>query len=201
MMNVHELEVADRERFEREYWKWVEHACAHDWYEWTIDDIKRSMQDDYNVDVDNVWFSLAYSQGDYASFEGSAKLIHFMEALEIADDYPVLAAAAKASGSWITFTAKKNNVTTEVEHPNAFPSGLFQHLPTKDWDELVSAQFDEADIGTMSYDFAVGKCEAFYQRLRDEYEYLTSETAFKEWCDSMDETFEGEDDEVCSEDV
>jgi hypothetical protein len=74
-----------------------------------------------------------------------------------------------------------------------YPEGVFKMLDEDTWHELVNDQYDSAGLE----DEIKSMCERFmqdmYDRLRDEYENITSEDAFVESCECNEVTFELEE--------
>ena len=72
------------------------------------------------------------------------------------------------------------------------PSGVFSDLPQTDWEELVDAQADAADMEDSVLTWCKDLAHELYINLRDEYEWRTSKEAFLESCECNEITFEVE---------
>ena len=155
------------------------------------------------VRVDKLWFSLSYSQGDYATFEGHIMVWEWMEATmdgdqTYADKYPALHLALADYGEDATVTTYNRSGGARVNLDgnvvgNTYPTGIFAGLDQEAWDELVEAQFYEAGLEQALQDYVDDISRQLYRDLRDEYEHLTSEESFIESCECNDITFEIEE--------
>ena len=77
-----ELSEKAKERVREWY---VSSGMDYDWYGFTIDDLK-SQGVEKGLDVDEINFSGFYSQGSYASWNGSIRLLDFLDAHLTPDD-------------------------------------------------------------------------------------------------------------------
>jgi hypothetical protein len=113
--------------------------------------------------------------------------------------YLALYLACKQDGSYMTLRTNNRGFymhTNIVDHLyETAPEGVFSMLDEDAWTELVIDQWDRAGLE----DEMKSTCERFmqdmYDKLRDEYENLTSEDAFIESCEFNDATFEIEGEE------
>jgi len=197
-----ELRSQHPKRFAKEYQKWVEYSADYDWAEWIQEDFESQMKVQ-GITVDRFYWDISYSQGDGASFDGRVSVYQWMEANpQYIERYPALYLACKADGSYITFRANNrgNYMHTNVTEYlwETLPEGVFGMLDEDAWVELVGEQWETAGLE----EEIKSTCERFmsdmYDRLRDEYENITSEDAFVESCEINGVTFEteGEDDHV-----
>ena len=184
-------------KFQKEYSKWAEHELDYTWWDYLEEQLKEKLAP-AGVRVDKVWFSLSYSQGDYASFEGQINVAEWMLAKGYDETYPALYMAAvdyceyasvsdRTRGSWPRVNLDSNMVG------NTDPAGIFKHLDCEAWDELVYEQFDASGLEQEMQDYVVDICQQLYSDLQDEYEHLTSEEAFIESCEFNEITFETEE--------
>ena len=199
-----ELRSQHPRRFAKEYNAWQEYAIYDDWADYIKEDFDSQMQV-YGIRVDKFTWCISYSQGDGAAFEGHVSVYQWMEANpQYIERYPALYLACKSDGSYITFRTNNRgfymhtNVTEYLYE--TLPEGVFAMLDEEAWQELVVTQWDEAGLE----EEIKSTCERFmsdmYDRLRDEYENITSEDAFVESCEINGVTFEteGEDDHVAA---
>lgn len=193
-MNVHELKVEDPKRFDREYWKWVE--TARDYYEWW-DSVEESFKQDMaakGVEVERVYFSLAYSQGDYAMFSGWIDVGQWLR-----DNHPEQLVLIQEFSDYGRLKVSDRRHSTRVDfdwYPgDTAPGGIFADLASEDWDALVDEAATAFDVEGEINDW-LGDMEGdLYQQLQDEYEYLTSEEQFIEYCDANEIEFDDETEE------
>ena len=212
-VSVTELQKLDPKRFEREYWKWVEnHWWEGDetinWY------IEANMVNPitWHIDPKDISWSGFHSQGDGLAFDASVHLSEYMELkgydvthnalyLDILN-YGTIYARVRRGNRYSNYMADE----AECEDycvGNTEPAGIYQHLETEAWDELVQEQYDALmdsmlkEIGEEAQDHA----RAMYQELENDYEASTSEEQFIESCEINEVTFEIEvDDEDTTED-
>ena len=194
-----ELKELDPRRFMKEYGAWQEYAIYDDWADWIKEDYESQMQV-YGIKVDRFVWSISYSQGDGAAFDGHVSLYAWMEANpQYIERYPALYLACKQDGSYLTLRTGKRGMymhtnMTEYMYETS-PEGVFGMLDEDTWHELVNDQYDSAGLE----DEIKSMCERFmqdmYDRLRDEYENITSEDAFIESCECNEITFEIEGEE------
>jgi hypothetical protein len=194
-----ELKALDPKRFEKEYYAWQEYAYHDDWADYIKEDFESQMRV-YGIKVDRFTWDIGYSQSDGAAFDGHVSVYQWMEANpQYIERYPALYLACKTDGSYITFRTNNRgmymhtNVTEYLYETQ--PEGVFKMLDEEAWVELVTEQWDSAGLE----EEMKSTCERFmsdmYDRLRDEYENITSEDAFVESCECNGITFEIEGEE------
>jgi hypothetical protein len=201
-LTARDLQKTDPKRFQKEYLKWTEYAVEYDWWEWTEDRLKETLAP-AGVRVDKLWFSLSYSQGDYATFEGHIMVWEWMEATKdgdqtYADKYPALHLALADYGEDATVTTYNRSCGARANLDgnvvgNTYPTGIFAGLDQDAWDALVEEQFYEAGLEQALQDYVDAISAELYTDLREEYEHLTSEESFIESCECNDITFEIEE--------
>lgn len=201
-LSAAELKHTDPKRFQQEYSKWTEYAVDYDWWEFTEESLKERLAP-AGVRIDRILFSLSYSQGDYASFEGRIDLDMWMEHTMDGDQtyaqkYPALHLAAREYGDSASVSSRNRGWGGSVNYNadclgNTYPSGVFSALEQEAWDELVEEQFYEASIEHDLQEYVDEVSRQLYRDLRDEYEHLTSEESFIESCECNDITFEIEE--------
>jgi hypothetical protein len=148
-------------------------------------------------------FSLSYSQGDFATFEGRIDVHKWMDAtkdgeLTYAEKYPALRMAIEDYGDYASVTTYNRNCVARVNLDggcigNTYAAGIFAGLEPEAWDELVEEQYYEAGLEQALQDYVDDVSQELYTDLRDEYEHLTSEESFIESCECNDITFEIEE--------
>jgi hypothetical protein len=201
-LTAKELQAADPKRFQREYLSWTEYALDYDWWDYMQDRLKEDLAP-AGVTVERLLFSLSYSQGDYATFEGRINLGMWMEVNKCggqtyAEKYPALHLAAQDYGDWASVNTWHRNCGAKVNYDahlvgNTYPEGVFIGLDQEAWDELVEEQMDAAGIEQALQDYVDAISHQLYRDLRDEYEHMTSEESFIESCECNDVTFEIEE--------
>lgn len=212
-VSVTELQKLDPKRFEREYWKWVEHHWwegdeAINWY------IEANMVNPitWHIDPKDVTWSGFYSQGDGLAFDASVQLTEYMELKGYDVTHNALYLDILNYGVVHAYVSRgyrqSNHMRDEAECDdycmgNTEPAGIYQHLETEAWDELVQEQYNDLmdsmlkEIGEEAQDHA----RAMYRELENDYESSTSEEQFIESCEINEVTFEIEvDDEDTTED-
>lgn len=204
----------DPRRFDREYSNWTEWQWQDDWY---VEDTKDRFQNEYKlkgVDIEELHYSISFSQGDYASFTGRVYLSDWMRAVRTCPDgptfaerYPALFLACDADGTYVNISGENDRRGWRLDWHEGWlsvgPQGIFASMDEEDWDELVEDQAREAalDVEIIKYCRAIGR--EIYRELSDAYMDATSEEAFIESCVANEVTFEIEmetEDEICCED-
>jgi len=198
-VTAQELKSLDPKQFDKEYYKWQEYAVYDDWAEYIQEDFASQMKVQ-GIHVDRFTWNISYSQGDGAAFDGHITIYQWMEANpQYIERYPALYLACKTDGSYMTLRVSNQGLymhTNMTEYLyETQPEGVFGMLDEETWVELVLDQWDSAGLeGEMK-----STCERFmkdfYDRLRDEYEHLTSEESFIESCECNGITFEIEGEE------
>jgi hypothetical protein len=193
-----ELLILDKRQFDREYYKWCEHCMDGDDLDYIKEDFKERCEQ-IGIRVDTIGYCISYSQGDGAHFDGRVDIPTFMEHTKMNVKYLALYLACQDDGSYVNIsTTHRGNM--QVNDWNMFanqtaPSGVFSDLPQEDWEDLVDAQTDEADMEAEVLALCRRLAYDLYITLRDEYEYQTSEESFIESCECNDVTFEIETEE------
>ena len=200
-----ELQCSDPDRFQKEYSKWCEYALDYDWWDGIEENFKRDVAAE-GITVERIYFSVSYSQSDYASFEGQINVAEWMAAntdlnQTYAEKYPALYLAIMDYGDYASVSDRTSRggwprVSFEGNAVgNTEPAGIFAGLDNEDWDELVIDQYDAAGIEGALQSAVEAMCRKLYRDLQDACEYLTSEESFIESCEANDITFEIEDEE------
>ena len=159
----------------------------YDWWDCVYDDFKEDMSQKH-IEVDDMHFSGFWSQGDGASFTGYiTNNLEFLKAHDLIGTYPNITKLIHYGGEFILRIERsssryfhENTVSVSVEGCE-----YFRHiLPTDDplreavvaqWDTGLDAEYERIwkDVTTIIRSY----CRELYQRLEEEYEYLTSDEA------------------------
>ena len=202
-VTAQELKAQDPKRFEREYYKWLGYAHDYDWWDCIEDDFKIVMGVP-GVRVDRIFFSLSYSQGDYAGFSGRIDVARWMANVKHSKDetyaeaFPALYIAVVQDGTYAVVSESHRNrccvdYCTSIEYTD--PEGVFQFLEDGAWHELLRQQEADSDLEAELVEWVNNKAHDLYRQLRDEYESISSEAAFIESCDCNEVQFEIETEE------
>ena len=199
-----ELQTLHPKRFQEEYSNWREYALDYDWWEYVFEGFIEDVRPfGVTIGPNDLCFSLGYSQSDYAAFTGRIDVADYMQEKGWDETYPALYLAVKDCGDYATVSERRSHGRVNYDGAcigNTYPAGVFQHLESEAWDELVSEQYYAAGLEDELQSYVDEVCNDLYDRLRDEYEHLTSEESFIESCECNEITFEieEEDHEVCA---
>jgi hypothetical protein len=200
-MNIHELKAQHPKRFEREYYSWLEGEPYQDWAEYLLEDFVREAEKaGVYVDIKDVQYSISYSQGDGAAFNGLVVFAEWMKHKGYDEDYLPLYLDAKAYGTQVAIHNRGYrglNMSASAEYyPGAGdPSGVFADMDPDDWTALCEEQWNANGWEDEVLDTCNDLAHDLYKQLRDEYEHQTSEESFIENCIANDVTFD--EDESC----
>jgi hypothetical protein len=173
-----------------------------DWWEYTYNEFTESMEQ-VGIDVDRMFFSGFWSQGDGACFEGrigDTKL--FLDKHFTPTDYPMIRKLL-GSGGAITFRCKHSG---HYYHENCtsfdVDCDLFAYVMDKptDFHEQVVERMDEQldlemdDFEKASVEIFKNHMRTLYRTLEKEYDYLVGDEAVTETiiANDLNETDEGE---------
>lgn len=197
--------------FQREYEKWVQTALYYGWWDFVCDGFVEDMAE-FGVEIaqerrnggHQIYFSLGYSQSDYAAFAADVRLHIWAKAMKLDEQYPALVVDLEEYGATARIASTHRSsysyvASYDYSPGNTQPAGIFSGLSPEAWDTLVEEQFAACGIEELLDEWAKAQCQNLYKRLQEEYEYLSSEDQFVEWAKGMDEQFEVED-EICCED-
>jgi len=197
-MDIHALKATGKSRFDAEYSKWSANQCTG--YEWwdSIDDWFKEDMKPFGLDVREIYFSVAYCQGDYASFDAYLDFAKWLEAAGYAEQYPALVVGCRDYDLIVKVNDRRNRPRVDWDYyyqvgSNTDPSGVFEMLDQDAWTELIDSQFDAEDWEQLINDWLESKAKELYKALQEEYEYLTSEEQFIEHCEANDIEFTTEE--------
>ena len=193
-ITAQELKALDPKRFEKEYYKWQEYAIYDDWADWIKENYEAEMKCE-GIKVDNFYWDISYSQGDGANFDGHVIVHEWLEANpQYMERYQALYLACEQDGSYVSVRTGNRGHNMHFNLTESWwgtdPCGIFNGLDKDTWCELVIEQGDAASVE----DEIRSTCERFmsdmYDKLRDEYENVTSEESFIDSCECNEITFE-----------
>lgn len=213
-MNVHELKERDPARFEQEHNDYINHFeydchCYESIYE---DFIERGVELGFEFSADDVSWSGFCSQGDGASWSGLVRLRKFIEAKELDTDPKYYTLMQLIDEDWVDGYMTIGRRSHHYAHSRTMVIDSFPdyYPPTDDEtlrqgpmagasvEELMDAIAIKAlldGLFTTALDAARAYAGELFAALREDYEYLTSEEAFIEYCEANDVEFEFEDEE------
>jgi hypothetical protein len=193
-MDINELRGKHPDLFDREYQKWAAHDMGYDWWDGVYDQLRLECEPKgVHIDLERTYFQLSYSQGDHAEIGGFIDFAAWMEANGYDKQYQPLYLDAKEYGA--NMTIGRRWVSMDYAPGDTYPQGVFSDLPEDAWDELVEEQYKAEDWENLLDETVKDLNHDLYKRLVEEYEYLTSEESFVEYCIANDVTFDEGDDE------
>lgn len=206
-VTAQELRKLDPKRFEKEYNDWLRYNFEYEWWEWIEQDFTDRMAA-VGVRVDNIAFSLSYSQSDHARFQGRVDVGMWMyhqrydKDRTFAEAFPALYVAVVQDGSYALISDHNRRHADVDYHSNieyTDPEGVFQHLDEEAWRALVWDQEQESDLHSNIEEWVRARCDDLYVDVRKEYESISDENSFIEACECNEVMFEIEEteDEVC----
>ena len=160
-----------------------------DWADPAIEGFKSHMKT-LGVDVQRVWYSLSYSQGDGASWEGRV------------DDWPTFLTAVGIEDLALTKHAQEHFKLGFLSPGRYFGMECEYYMPLPENDheflkyygmggdlldavlEACLGKYTEEELEAYFLAWAKQKAEEFYVDLRNEHEYLTSEQGVIEHLDA-----------------
>lgn len=204
------VSIKELKNHEQEYQHYYQQYCTAQW-EFPIDDSYYIdwLNETPWLDVDAVYYSVSYSQGDYAYFTGRVLLDKFLDEKDTENEYFVLREAMK-----LRDCADQLNISSSRRESYATFDEI-EWLGGDDFygidDEAVVTSFTEhrsilegmnyreyydicQDLMGDLYSWVKEVCEQrmnkLYYEIRDDIDHQMSEESFEEWAESMDEQFE-----------
>jgi hypothetical protein len=204
-VSAKELQTLDPKRFEREYWKWVEH------HYWEGDCVvgyfieKLAEEGIFSVGPNDVQWSGFYYQGSGASFSAQVDLLRYMRDKGYDESHQPLYLDMENYGVSCKISPSRSNCMpayADIDYTpgNCQPDGIYADLPQEAWDRLLEAQWNEV-CTTLEHDVAAlasDKADELYKDLESDYDYCTSEEQFIESCECNEVTFEIEEEQSCA---
>ena len=187
-LTIEELAQRNPEAAQKAHRKWVEH---YDWMpEWVIEDFREHLLNDHGINMEEPYYSLGYSQSDFASFSGSTDLATFMQKHGYDLKYPAIYVDVQAYSARVRFDGSRSGrgwggVSIDYALGNSYPSGVFADLSTEAWDELIHDLWcngAEEEIETDLRDLHKDLGRELYDMLRDAYEFDIEWDQFVECC-------------------
>lgn len=177
--NFNELSQDAKERALSDY---IQNGMDYEWYDFIVDDAKE-IGNIIGIDIDNVYFSGFYSQGDGACFTG--KYQYKKDYVKKLKEYAPKDGELHRIAEELFKIQKKNfyQVMAWVNHRGHYYHEMCTDISVERNDY---AQFDDGeDIKELLRDFM----RWIYKSLEKEYDYLTSEECFAENCEANEYTF------------
>ena len=207
LVNIKELK-----NYEQEYQKYYQEYCTAQWDigcepEWYRDGLNEEHK---WLDVDAVYYSVGYSQGDYAYFVGHVDLLKFLDEFDKDNEYFTLREAMKLNDCrkqlYIGQSHRVGHATFDEIEWRAVEDGYFE-------DDAVVQSYGEyrsilegmnyreyydlcqelmGDLYTWVKEVCEQRMNKLYYEIREDIDHQMSEESFEEWAESMDEQFEVE---------
>ena len=185
---LEELEEMDLSAYRKAYYSWMEGAADYGWWEYSLEyfaEIGNLLG--FHMEPRDIHFSLSYSQGDYCSFSanyyhekgGFAKLRK--QYLSDADQELTYIMRDLATLQRPFFWDISANISEN--HRGNMSVSYVETANFYFWDSLT-------DVDEEIRDLARRFAQWMYSKLREEYEYLTSEEMFKERAEEEEMRFE-----------
>ena len=177
LFSFNELSVeAQKKAIEKHY----DINVHHGWWEFLYDDFKEQATNE-GFDIDRIYFSGFWSQGDGAMFEYSGlddKLLHdFVDTLDLSPmrkqwilNNIYVSGSGKQRGHYYHNKSCDHSIYWEINNGDLhWTTNFYQWLESfcDDFEEFVINRYDDL-------------CHSLYTSLENEYNYLTSEEAIKE---------------------
>ena len=186
------LRTTDNKQFMSEYWAWTNRATDYDWYAYTIAQFTRDV-DELGVFIADTKYVTFDLYGRRCAFSGVVSNAKWMDAGGWSEKYPALRVALDDYGTHanISETPRGNlSVSFNFEPGNTYAAGVFEGLDTATWDALIEAQLEAEDWEKHLEVFLEGLCAELLTSLQAEYDYLTSEEKYIEYCEDNEVTFD-----------
>lgn len=194
-----ELKDLDPREFDRQYYKWLEHAASYDWWDYIYDEFKERM-DKLGVEIYDIEFDGHH--GWSAAIDARMNFSDLIVALGLKETYLPLWLDACNYGGCVVFKPSNRSATQRISTIDYYPGqcppwGVFESLPQETWDEMLNDQYDAEDWERLALDWLESYLGDLATQLEQEYDYRTSEEEFLEVCDLNDVMFDLEvDDEI-----
>lgn len=144
-----------------------------DWWNCIYDNFKRNMEQS-GYEVDNIYFSGFWSQGDGACFTGSVSIDEWLKAHKLGNKYRKLYNLAQDYGSQV--------IIEQVGNYSHSGTMSFRDYITDYTQELSGEVVSQADeVYMLIKNEAVEKADELYRLLENEYEYQMSDEAIADF--------------------
>lgn len=214
-MDIHTLKRLRPKQFEKAHNEWVQQEMMFDWYTPAIEFLKEQYRcipigtDMYgdpvtgSFAITDIYFRGFWSQGDGAAVVGDMPLAEFMQLQGWHETHPLLYEAVKEARVGATTSQYTNSMRQSSRFEDAFyalpnttaPAGMFEGMDEEEWSALLDEEIDThgGDLETLWQEFCTDIAAECYSTLESEYEYVTSEAAFIEYCEANEVTFDDEE--------
>jgi hypothetical protein len=209
-MNVTELKDNYPDKFTKEYGLWAQDAPYEDWWAYVYAD---AIEDGevLGFDIDDIKFSGFWSQGDGASWHGRVRLDTFISKNYDAAEPATLYLLEMIRLGWIapsigvhqngrsvhemsmTCDGVEDYVNFAAKDDAVVPDGPYAGANVIELASVFGLPLLLDDLEKTALDSARYFASEIYIRLRDEYEWLTSEEQFIEHCLANDVEFDVDD--------
>lgn len=185
---------------------WLENALSYDWWDSTYEEWTEKLKEK-GINIENIYFSGFWLQGDGACFTGSVAAGPFIKAHATEENkwtskYYVLLEAWEDSGTG-NFALRHSGhyyhcycvTNSDINDCNYAPSkGIFSQMEDEEFAALVNKQLDEFETDAM--DICRGYMNDIYRALEEEYEHQTSMESFMESCEANEWLFDEDGDQI-----
>ena len=201
-MDVKTFRDKHPEQFRKAYEEWTQ-ADDYDWYEGVFDMVKEAGVK-LGFEIEHIYFSGFWSQGDGASWVGNVDVATFIrQNYDLTEPkYNILLAlienswcghnaVIRRSGHYCHENTMYVSGTIELMSPfeeDTIDKGVYQGAKVYDLYDAVKDEVDdlEKDVLDAARSYA---CD-IYTKLEEEYEYLKSEEQYIEYCECNDVVFD-----------
>ena len=202
-LSASELKLSDPKRFDKEYWKWVEHSLDYDWWD-SVYELAMGDGEALGFEVENISFDL-HSRD--ASWEGDVDVLKFAKAhgleadpkwfvmLELVKDGWVDSVLSISRYGYRNTTMRVGDYCARLDEDGIVGTGVFAGAGVVHVLDAIGGEAVFDEIEEMVLEKANDFAATILEMLDEEYDYLSSEEAFVEHCDANDVTFETEGEE------
>lgn len=160
---------------------------THEWWDYTFEQFAEARQEEgWDTTTNNIYFRLAYSQGDGACFEGSLNIQKYLEHFKLEEKYPLTLKyvdefniyAKIHKNSYATYYDHENTRYAEIDSDWIDSAHGEEVLGGMEGIKALETELEalEKDIEEERYNLSRG----LYRTLQDEYEELTSDESIAE---------------------
>jgi hypothetical protein len=190
-----QLKEKDPKRYEQEL---CNHYPDHDWWDFIESDFTEQVAP-MGVRVDSIYFEDHY--GWTAGFEGRLTISPWMQSQKLDEKWYPLWVAFEQDGGYvrvIELFRRNYKLDWNDDITCTTPEGVFSDMDQQDWEDMLQEQLEQSGIYSLIEEWITDQGHELATRLRDAYEYETSEENFLDMCEANEITFdyEGDDDEV-----
>ncbi|RPJ30123.1 MAG: hypothetical protein EHM17_17265 [Verrucomicrobiaceae bacterium] len=193
-----QLKEKDPKRFEKEYYDWCNHYPDHDWWDFIEEDLTEQVSP-MGVRVDSIYFESHYRT---AGFNGHLTIAPWMQSQKLDEKWYPLWVAFEQDGGYVRVSNNNRRSGFSLDWNDditcTVPEGVFSDMAQQDWEDMLQDQLMQSSIYSLIEDWINEQGHDLGTRLREAYEWETSEENFLDMCEANEVTFtyEGDDDEV-----